>query len=267
MLSARPPTPDRTRLTSCNWALGRISRRGSRKQPWFQDQSTNNFIPRTKTTWRCALVCPDLNTVDIVQLGIGSNIQTRIAEATVVPGSVHQQLYTPDKNNLAVRFGLSYALNENAKTVVRGGFGTFYDRSFDNLWENLALNNVLLQPGFLFQPGVLSTGQFNYSMPLRSELAGAVPGASNFDRLTMYQPGIRTPYVNSLFFGLQRQLGQGMTLETNYTGSFGRELITTDRVNRTDSVNEPDGSMTSLNPALPEILYRGNQGDSDRSEE
>jgi hypothetical protein len=203
------------------------------------------------------------NTVDIVQLGIGSNIQTRIAEATVVPGSVHQQLYTPDKNNLAVRFGLSYALNENAKTVVRGGFGTFYDRSFDNLWENLALNNVLLQPGFLFQPGVLSTGQFNYSMPLTTELAGAVPGASNFDRLTMYQPGIRTPYVNSLFFGLQRQLGQGMTLETNYTGSFGRELITTDRVNRTDSVNEPDGSMTSLNPALPEILYRGNQGDSD----
>src|ERR1035438_416596 len=62
---------------------------------------------------------------------------------------------------------------------------------------------------------------------------------------------------------LFRSLGQGMTLETNYTGSFGRELITTDRVNRTDSVNEPDGSMTSLNPSLPEILYRGNQGDSD----
>ena len=40
----------------------------------------------------------------------------------------------------AARFGFSYALDQRAKTVLRGGSGTFYDRSFDNLWENLALN-------------------------------------------------------------------------------------------------------------------------------
>jgi hypothetical protein len=39
-------------------------------------------------------------------------------------------------------------------------------------------------------------------------------------------------------------------------------LITTDRINRADSVTLPDGTLTSLNPGLPEILYRGNQGDS-----
>jgi Carboxypeptidase regulatory-like domain/TonB-dependent Receptor Plug Domain len=202
------------------------------------------------------------NTVDLVQLGAGANIAARIAGATVVPGTSNEALYSTNLKNWAGRLGFSYALDRSAKTVLRGGGGTFYDRSFDNLWENLALNNVLLEPGFLLQPGVLSSGQFSYAVPLASQLAGTIMGASNFNRLTMYQPGIRTPYTNSTFLGVQRQLVRGLTLETNYSGDFGRELITTDRVNRTDSVIQANGLLSSLNPALPEIFYRGNQGDS-----
>lgn len=203
------------------------------------------------------------NAVDLVRFGVGSDIEARIAGATVISGVPNQQLYASSFTNWAGRFGFSYALDQGAKTVLRGGFGTFYDRSFDNLWENLSLNNVLLLPGFISPSGFSNTGAFSYSLPLSTSLANSTAGNSDVNRLTMYQPGIRTPYVNEVFLGVQRQLAQGLTLETNYAGAFGRELITTDRVNRTDSITAPNGSMTSLNPNLPEILYRGNQGASD----
>ncbi len=192
---------------------------------------------------------------NFVEFGSGPDMAARIAGANLVSGVGSEKLFASDNNNWAGRFGFSYALGDN--TVLRGGYGLFFDRSFDNLWENLALNNVTLDPGFL------NGAPFSYSRPLIDNLALTSPGGTNFDRLFMYQPGLRTPYVQSVFFGFQRQLTRGIVLESNYTGSFGRELITTDRINRQFSLGQtaenPNGNF---NPNLPEIFYRGNQGDS-----
>ena len=63
------------------------------------------------------------------------------------PAQGQEKLFAADNNDWAGRLGFSYALSPSGDTVVRGGYGIFYDRSFDNLWENLALNNVLLELG------------------------------------------------------------------------------------------------------------------------
>ena len=189
-----------------------------------------------------------------VQLGAEPGIVPGLAGARLISGGNRQSLFSADNNDWAARFGVSYAVGSDGKTVVRAGYGTFYDRSFDNLWTNLSLNNVLLQPGFL------NGGSFSYSIPLIESLAGASPGGTNYNRLLMYQPRVRTPYVHSTFIGIQRQLSPGMVVDVNYVGAFGHKLITTDRINRILS-----GAPTingAYNPLLPEILYRGNQGDA-----
>jgi hypothetical protein len=68
--------------------------------------------------------------------------------------------------------------------------------------------------------------------------------------ITMFQPGFRTPYTQSFFYGLQQPLGSSWSAEASYLGSLGRKLITDDIVNRANAT------------PLEWIHYRGNQGTS-----
>lgn len=66
----------------------------------------------------------------------------------------------------------------------------------------------------------------------------------------MFQPGFRSPRVQSFFLGYQQPIGGNWSAESYYFGSLGRRLITTDSVNRTGA--------STVGP----ILYRANQGSS-----
>src|SRR5260370_603508 len=78
-------------------------------------------------------------------LGAGSNFGERLASSQLLfPGAGDQQIYKPDKNDWAIRFGFSYDLLGGARTVLRGAYGIFYDRPFDNLWQNVRTNNFTL---------------------------------------------------------------------------------------------------------------------------
>jgi hypothetical protein len=168
-------------------------------------------------------------------LGAGSTFVERLNNAQITyPQGSGVQLYDPDNRDWGGRGGFSWSLNQNAATVLRGGFGIFYDRPFDNEWEALRNNSVVLAS--------LSPGQL------------APDVLSNSVRITFYQPGIRSPYIENYFLGLQQQLTNSMTVSVNGFGSLGRQLITTDFLNRAGT------SFSSTD--LPPIYYRANQGAS-----
>src|SRR5262249_17006886 len=100
-----------------------------------------------------------------LQLGDGSNFGQRLASFKgVYPGGGDQRIYKPDKNDWAVRFGFSYDLCGNARTLVRGAYGVFYDRPYDNLWQNVRTNNFVL-PTF-----ALTAQTQNYLTPVPEQL-------------------------------------------------------------------------------------------------
>src|SRR4029077_1083450 len=103
----------------------------------------------------------------LLQLGSGSTLAQQLVGAKLVKptGSGDQQLFGSDKKDVAVRVGASYDLFGSGKTVLRGAFGTFYDRPFDNLWENVR-NNDLILPLLALPPG-----RTNYLAPISSVLA------------------------------------------------------------------------------------------------
>jgi len=189
----------------------------------------------------------------LVQLGSGSSLAQQITGATLVkptqPGD--QLLFGADKTDVAVRVGASYDLFGTGRTLLRAGYGIFYDRPFDNLWENLRNNS------FILPLLTLPSRTINYLAPIRAALSGfqGQTLSGNFPDLTLVDPGLKNGYAHSYFAGVQHRVSDNLTLEVNGLGTYGRGLITTDIVNRDFTL--PTGR---INPNLPDIAYRAAQG-------
>jgi hypothetical protein len=190
---------------------------------------------------------------DLVQLGSGSSFAERLANATLTfPTSGDEQIYHADNGDWGPRFGFGYDLTGRGTTVLRGGYGIFYDRPFDNLWQNVRSNNFQL-------PIITLTGTVNYLTPvstmLQSLAASITP--SNFPSLTLMDPNLRNGYAQSFFLGVRHQINSNLSLEVNTLGALDRRLITTDTVNREFTTAIGDGR---LNDSLPDIAWRSSQG-------
>ena len=201
----------------------------------------------------------------LVQLGPGSDFNSRLASATLtIPGAGNQQIYGADDGDWAPRFGFSYDLSGHrftgkGRTVLRGGFGMFYDRPFDNLWQDVSSNNISL-------PLYAVSGTTNYLQPVASVLpsyAGEGRTAGSFPPLTLMDPKLRNGYAENFFLGVQHSIFDNLTLEVNGTGSLGRRLITSDIVNRQFTNTLSFNGRPNQN--FPDIEWRSSQGNSDYS--
>lgn len=190
----------------------------------------------------------------LLQLGSGATLEQQLAGATLVtPTSGNEQLFGSDNLDIAVRAGASYDLFGTGRTLLRGGFGTFYDRPFDNLWQDLRSNDYALS-SFPIQ------GAFNYLTPIASVLPNLAQNSSPttfaFPNVTLVAPGLLNGRASSYFAGVQERVTNDFTIEVNGLGTYGRNLVTTDIINR--EFTTADGGR--INPNLPDLNYRANQG-------
>ncbi len=143
-------------------------------------------------------------------------------------GSLRQRgLVNPDKNNFAPRIGIVYSLNE--KTVLRGGWGIFYnlfDRvgSEDQLALNLpGLNNTSItqtsgSPVFFLKNG-LPVSQF-LTAPNLDPTAGQLKSK----RIRAVATNAPKTTINQASFGIQRELMKGVLLTTDFIWTKGTNL-------------------------------------------
>lgn len=192
----------------------------------------------------------------LVELGAGADFNQRIANATLaIPNAGSETLFASDNGDFAPRFGISWDPFGKGNTVLRGGYGIFYDRPFDNLWQNTRNNNIVL-PLYTASPGA------NYLAPISSALPlyANQPVANDFPSLTLMDPNLRNGYAQQFFAGIEHSFGENLSVQVNGTGTLGRRLITTDLVNRQFTTDTGDGRP---NESLPDIAWRSSQGLSD----
>ena len=126
-----------------------------------------------------------------------------------------------DHADFAPRVGFAWALDGNAKnkspkTVVRGGFGMFYDRFTSDLVLQQELQNGKIQQQFLIQnPDFFTPGQ---NLP-----ASQLTLLTSSSTQTVYRanPDLRTPYTIQTGVSLERQLTKFANLSLTYLNSRG----------------------------------------------
>ena len=148
-----------------------------------------------------------------------------------IPTGAPRGLYT-SQNLYMPRFSFAYSLSSNNKTVVRGGFGTFHDRTQGNLiFSQTAL------------PPFTSTAVFNYGV-LSNPGGGTAAAQAPMGTIHGIDPNLKVPAVYTYNFGLQRELPFGLFLDVTYAGTLGRHLL------RSPNINEPTFAQLEANQQI-----------------
>jgi hypothetical protein len=143
--------------------------------------------------------------------------------------------YEADKNNFAPRVGLAWTLGEEGRTVLRAGYGVYYDQSPLAPGEALYFNAPYFDFNLFFSiPGLPLT----LANPFPSFFPVPLP-----DSALAIQRDLRTPYMQHWNLNVQQQLGRSRVLEVAYVGSKGTKLLSA------RDINQPQPSV--LPPGLP----------------
>lgn len=143
--------------------------------------------------------------------------------------------FDADKNNFAPRVGFAWSFNE--KTVLRGGYGVYYDQSPLAPAEALYFNSPFFDNNIFFSlPGLPLT----LNDPFPSFFPFPLP-----DSALAIQRDLRTGYMQHWNFNIERQIGASGVIEVAYVGSKGTKLLTA------RDINQPQPSV--LPPGLPVV--------------
>jgi outer membrane receptor protein involved in Fe transport len=151
---------------------------------------------------------------------------TNVDPITGAPIIVGQgRLYQPDYTNVSPRVSVAWDLTGKGKTVVRAGYGIFYDAySQDQFLAHLPFNSA-------FDPGVAYSGFGPNPVFIGSPVGQLVSGSAAFsggvpigDAFGVDQH-LRTPYMQNFNLNLQQELTRHMVFQIGYVGSNGHKLL------------------------------------------
>jgi hypothetical protein len=159
-----------------------------------------------------------------------------------------------DHADFAPRVGLAWGIdgngkNKSPKTVLRLGFGMFYDRFNSDLVLQQQLQNGIIQQQYL----VANPTFFN---PTQTVLPSQFPSTGTSPQ-TVYRvnPNLRTPYTMQTGVTLERQLTKTTNLSLTYLNSRGEHQFYT---KFTDPGQIPPGAIAAPPPS--EIDYQFQSG-------
>ena len=171
-------------------------------------------------------------------------------------------------NTFSPRIGFAWDPTKQGKMSVRGGFGIFYDKPSEQLYNDYFTNSPQVCAGIclpavrqqppLFALGTTSDPPYNYPLPpgIQPGLlpsGGLINGQAN---VTVTDRNMGPSYMENWFFGVQRAVTSTTVAEVDYIGSVGRHLYAKYNVNRfAGDLIQNGGNFTGLAPGFGAINY------------
>jgi hypothetical protein len=136
-------------------------------------------------------------------------------------------LYNPDRKDFAPRISLAWDATGKGKTVIRSGYGLF----FDGFSQDMVLGHLPYPPFFDPGPAYNPIGPDPiYSAGVNGNIVANSPvfgpeNACNFECDTFsFDRNIKTPYMENYNLNLQQQITSKAVLQLGYVGSQGHRL-------------------------------------------
>lgn len=194
-----------------------------------------------------------------------------------------------DTNNFAPRLGFAWDPKGDGRTVVRGGYGRFYERLQYGTWDNFLLDAPNITQGFFIDEPVTGTNQqffidFARSRgittlnALRDALIDSLEAANSGASILNTNPTVdnqfrRSPYADTFTIGLEHEVIDGLSLSADVVRTQNRDiLIAVDlnpnggaRASNGDGGTRPDISIIdgAVQPRFSSITTYLNGGSSD----
>ena len=168
---------------------------------------------------------------------------------------VETQDHISDHADFAPRVGIAWGVGKgkSTKTVIRTGYGIFYDR----VGESYVLNAVRYN-GINQQDYIIENPSFFPTIPAISSLStGLSP--------TIYQlaPNLRTPYTSQGGIGVERQITKSLKASVTYLNTHGVHQLMVRNINAPDPANPgeapPNPNLSNLYQYESAGLYNQNQ--------
>jgi hypothetical protein len=237
---------------------------------WDQTLSASTFLPdRFDASNAATLYRPAI--VNGVKVGLDPNTGQTVDERFIgrlTPGSdrfngafeagqgINDTMQSGNVFKVSPRFGFVYDLSGRNTTIVRGGFGIFYDRPMGNLvFDQISNAPSNLQP----------TLQWGLLQQLGS--AGGDPDPTLSMQPTAYE--FDPPKAYSWNVGVQHKLTHALVLDIAYVGSSSKRILSQDQINAVPygakflPENQDPTRAPSATPgatALPDDFLRPYQG-------
>jgi hypothetical protein len=202
------------------------------------------------------------------------NANNLTTQQFIGPGSPNpgQSAYNKDLNNFGPAIGFAWQLPwfGKGKTTLRGGYqasfipiassdpnggygavignvpGTIYPESFsgDASWVNHGYLDLSTLQQLVPVGNIVTNGKTisNAQLPLQVQQI-----STRSQAMSVYDPNIKDPYIESLTLALTRNVGSNMTVDVRYIGTFSRKQIGTLALDSANWIN--NGLLNAFNIA------------------
>jgi len=156
-----------------------------------------------------------------------------------------------DHADFAPRFGLAWGIdangkNKSPKTILRLGYGIFYDRFTADLVLQQQLQNGIIQQQYLVQ----NPGFFD---PTKAVLPPFSQSTTTPQTVYVVNPNLRTPYTMQTGVTIERQLSKSANLSVTYLNSRGNHQFYTNFINANQI---PAGATVAPPPSQIEYQFQ-----------
>jgi Carboxypeptidase regulatory-like domain/TonB dependent receptor len=176
------------------------------------------------------------------------------------------QNHLANKVDFAPRLGIAWGIGGNGKsspkTVLRAGFGIFYDRFTYSLLlpqQRFDIAAPAQQQFIIRDPSFFLTDNPDCLPPLPAPIPPACTTSSGQTIDYQYNPNLHAPYTMQTGITLERQLTKVANIAFTYLNSRGVHQFYTDNINPIDPANPPTTPTNPIRQYESEGIFKQNQ--------